>query len=196
MCGERYYFRGLSWNTRALKAGQQIKLVFMGVTSETPWCLSVVKTWKLAACLERECFMGGKIQQEFNLSVLLLRYILTDTSGLSPHLASRLVAQVCKWHIAPLYIYKSLSFSNLHKTVCFHAWYIGGRKCAVICEQSWDFIHSGIAWVLCWWEGLKWVQTPSREPLWASQPQLKMLLSETSYICGERTLFLLRFAPW
>lgn len=31
-------------NIRAVKAGQKIKLVFMGVTSETPLCLSVVKT--------------------------------------------------------------------------------------------------------------------------------------------------------
>lgn len=78
-----------------------------------------------------------------------------------------------------LYKSKSMSFSNLH-TVRFLAWYMRGRGCAVICEQSCDFIHPLFAWALCWWEGIKWY---SREYLW-------------NKISGERTLFLLRIAPW
>lgn len=52
----------------------------------------------------------------------------------------------------------------------------------MICEQSCDFTHLAFAWALCWWEAIKWVQTPSREYLWASQPQPKILLSETSFL--------------
>lgn len=121
--------------------------------------------------------MGGKIQKEFNLSELLLRYILTDTSGLSPRLAIPLLLKSVK-DTQHLYKSKSTSFSNLH-TVCFLARYMRGRGCAVICEQSCDFIHPLFAWAPCWWEGIKWY---SREYLWASQPKPKILLSETRFL--------------
>jgi len=130
--------------------------------------------------------MGGKIQKEFNLSELLLRYILTDPSGLFLRLASQLFMShplLLKSVKDTQHLYKSklTSFSNLHSAFSPGTreagnvlWYVSRLELS---------FHSSTVCMSTLLTGRNQMSPNSpREYLWASQPKPKILLSETRFL--------------